>query len=170
MLLKGLERSTLDPLISLLEEGGYHVGYSRDEIWAAAKGDERMRCSVATAPYPGFPTDLQPQLAAFLTSVGKGSSIEENIFENRFGYTKELKKMGADIEISEKKVIIKNNNILCGADVRAGDLRGGAALVIAGLMAEGDTVIRNTKYIKRGYGKLEDKIRLLGGDIREYEK
>ena len=170
VLLKGLERSTLDPLISLLEEGGYHVGYSRDEIWAAAKGDERMRCSVATAPYPGFPTDLQPQLAAFLTSVGKGSSIEENIFENRFGYTKELKKMGADIEISEKKVIIKNNNILCGADVRAGDLRGGAALVIAGLMAEGDTVIRNTKYIKRGYGKLEDKIRLLGGDIREYEK
>lgn len=59
---------------------------------------------------------------------------------------------------------------MCGADVRAGDLRGGAALVIAGLMAEGDTVIRNTKYIKRGYGKLEDKIRLLGGDIREYEK
>ena len=170
VLLKGLERGTLDPLISLLEEGGYHVGYSRDEIWAAAKGDERMRCSVATAPYPGFPTDLQPQLAAFLTSVGKGSSIEENIFENRFGYTKELKKMGADIEISEKKVIIKNNNILCGADVRAGDLRGGAALVIAGLMAEGDTVIRKTKYIKRGYGKLEDKIRLLGGDIREYEK
>ena len=78
--------------------------------------------------------------------------------------------MGADIEISEKKVIINNNNILCGTDVKAEDLRGGAALIIAGLMAEGDTVIRNTKYIKRGYSKLEEKIRLLGGEIRENEK
>ncbi len=170
VLLKGIGREVLSPLISLLEESGYHVGYSRNEIWAASKGTERVRCSVATAPYPGFPTDLQPQLVTFLTKMGKGSSVEENIFENRFGYAKELKKMGADIEISQKKVIIKNNNILYGTDVCAGDLRGGAALVIAGLMAEGDTVIRNTKYIKRGYSKLEDKIRLLGGEIREHEK
>ena len=78
--------------------------------------------------------------------------------------------MGADIEISEKKVIIKDNNILCGAEVIAEDLRGGASLVIAGLMAEGETIVDGTKYIKRGYGRLEEKISLLGGDIIENEQ
>ena len=83
--------------------------------------------------------------------------------------SKELKKMGADIEISEKKVIINNNNILCGAEVEAKDLRGGAALMIAGLMAEGETTVTNTKYIKRGYSRPEEKIKGLGGEITEDE-
>ncbi len=170
ILLKETDRRLIAPLISILEQSGYGIGYSKNEIWAKASGSEHVRCHIHTAPYPGFPTDLQPQLTAFLTKAGRGSSVEENIFENRMEYVKQLKKMGADIEISEKKVIINNNNILCGTDVKAEDLRGGAALIIAGLMAEGDTVIRNTKYIKRGYSKLEEKIRLLGGEIRENEK
>ena len=169
ILLRGVEKKTLEALISVLEQGGYNIGYSKDEVWAKARGTEKLKCRVSTAPYPGFPTDMQPQLTAFLTKSGKGSEIEENIFENRLGYAKQLKKMGADIEISEKKVIIKDNNILCGTEIEAEDLRGGAALIIAGLMAEGETVVRNTKYIKRGYSKLEEKIRLLGGDIRENE-
>lgn len=169
ILLKGTDGRHLSSLLYILEQAGYRIRRGVDEIWARADGSERIRCAVNTAPYPGFPTDMQPQLTAFLTKRGKGSVIEENIFENRLAYAKQLKKMGADIEISEKKVIIKDNNILCGADVEAEDLRGGAALIIAGLMAEGDTVVRNTKYIKRGYSKLEEKIRLLGGDIREDE-
>lgn len=170
ILLKGADRRTMGALISLLEQGGYYIGEDAGGIRAKAAGREKLCCNVSTAPYPGFPTDMQPQLTAFLTRSGRGSVIEENIFENRFGYAKQLKKMGADIEISEKKVIIKDNNILCGTDVEAEDLRGGAALVMAGLMAEGDTVVKNTKYIKRGYGKLEEKIRLIGGDIRGYEE
>ena len=134
-----------------------------------ANDDIRMKCHIETAPYPGFPTDLQPQITTFLTGNGRGSVIEENIFENRFEYAKQLKKMGADIEISEKKVIINNNNILCGTSVEAQDLRGGAALVIAGLMASGYTIVSNTKYIKRGYSDFTEKIKGIGGDIAEYE-
>ena len=170
ILLKGADIESMASLIRLLEQGGYRIGGDGRNIWARATGREKLCCNVSTAPYPGFPTDMQPQLTVFLTKAGKGSVIKENIFENRLGYAKQLKKMGADIEISEKKVIIKNNNILCGTAVEAEDLRGGAALVMAGLMAEGDTVIKNTKYIKRGYGRFEERIRLIGGDIREYEK
>ena len=169
ILLKNVEIEHLQPLIDILKQGGYHVECRENELRAAAHGGERICCNIKTAPYPGFPTDMQPQIVTFLTRSGKGSVIEENIFENRLGYAKQLKKMGADIEISGKKVIIENNNILCGAEVEAEDLRGGAALVIAGLMAQNDTVVKNTKYIKRGYSRLEDKVRLLGGDIREYE-
>lgn len=168
--LKGAEWDHMAALISILEQGGFKLCRYEEGIWAKANGAESIKAKISTAPYPGFPTDMQPQITAFLTKMGKGSVIEENIFENRTGYAKQLKKMGADIEISGKKVIIKNNNILCGAEVSAEDLRGGASLVIAGLMAEGDTLIDNTKYIKRGYGRLEEKIGLLGGDIIENEQ
>ncbi len=168
--LRGAERQHLDMLLSILEQGGFGIRIYEDRIWAKAYGGEKINKKIVTAPYPGFPTDMQPQMTAFLTKTGKGSQIEEHIFENRMGYAKQLKKMGADIEISEKKVIIKDNNILCGAEVIAEDLRGGASLVIAGLMAEGETIVDGTKYIKRGYGRLEEKISLLGGDIIENEQ
>ena len=169
IMMEGADCRHLTPLIYILEQAGYRIRCSSNEIWAKACGSEQVKCCVSTAPDPGFPTEMQPQLTAFLTKKGEGSVIEENIFENRLSYAKQLKKMGADIEISEKKVIINNNHILCGADIEAEDLRGGAALIIAGLMAQGDTVVKNTKYVKRGYSKLEEKIRLLGGDIRENE-
>lgn len=160
---------TLSSLTDLLTDGGYDIRIAERSIYAGASCHKNMRCHVTTAPYPGFPTDLQPQLTTFLTKNGAGSVVEEKIFEKRFEYVKQLKKMGADIEISGKKVIINNNNILCGTEVEAGDLRGGAALVIAGLMAEDTTVVSNTKYIKRGYSGLVDKITALGGDIAENE-
>lgn len=170
ILLKGMRPEDIHMLIALLEQGGYQICCNEDSLWARSVGKERICRRISTAPYPGFPTDIQPQLTAFLTRIGGGSEIEETVFENRFGYAHQLKKMGADIEISQKKVIINNNNILYGAEVCAEDLRGGAALVIAGLMAQGDTVVKNTGYIKRGYGRLAEKIRMLDGDIREYEK
>ncbi len=169
IMLEGIGREYLDSLLQILDGGGYRIRCSETGIWAKACGFERINCMIRTAPYPGFPTDLQPQMTAFLTKNGKGSIIEENIFEKRLEYAKELKKMGADIEISEKQVIIKDNHILCGVPVAAKDLRGGAALMIAGLMADGYTDIADTKYIKRGYSRPIDKIRALGGEIIEYD-
>lgn len=167
--LQGIDGSMLTPLIEILRASGYHVESGESYIFASSSGNEQVKCGVSTEPYPGFPTDLQPQLTAFLTRNGRGSSIKENIFEKRFEYVEQLKKMGADIEIFEKEVIIKNNNILCGTHIMAKDLRGGAALMIAGIMAEGETILENTKYIKRGYSRIREKIAGLGGEITENE-
>lgn len=167
--LSGINGKLLAPLICVLKEAGYHIELGERYIKASSSGKEKVKCRVSTEPYPGFPTDLQPQLTAFLTGNGAGSVIKENIFEKRFEYVEQLKKMGADIEIFEKEVIINNNNILCGTHVTAKDLRGGAALMIAGFMAEGETIVGNTKYIKRGYSRIREKIAGLGGEITEYE-
>ncbi len=167
--LLGIEHEMLSPLLYLLENAGYYIKREKETITAKCIGRTKILCDIITAPYPGFPTDLQPQMTTFLAKNGEGSTIEENIFEKRFEYVEQLKKMGADIEIFEKKAIIKNNNILCGADVVAEDLRGGAALIIAGLMAEGNTTVKNTKYIKRGYSRIREKIAGLGGEISEDE-
>lgn len=167
--LSGINGRLLKPLIDILKDAGYDIKLGENFICAVSSGKEKVKCNVSTEPYPGFPTDLQPQLTAFLTRNGAGSVVRENIFENRLGYAEELKKMGADVEISEKEVIINNNNILCGGHVAAKDLRGGVALMIAGLMAEGETKVENTKYIKRGYSYIKEKIEGLGGEITENE-
>lgn len=168
--LEGISEELFRPLTKILRDAGCRIYEKDGGIYAFSDAKGTVRCRIDTAPYPGFPTDLQPQITAFLTTCGKGSIITENIFERRFNYTKQLIKMGADIEISQKQVIIKNNNMLYGEEVSAEDLRGGAALVIAGLMAEGCTTVCNTKYIKRGYSGFVDKIRQLGGDILEDER
>lgn len=167
ILLKGIDHRLLAPLIDILQRAGYRVETGYGFIYACALGKEKICCKVDTSPYPGFPTDLQPQLTALLTVIGEGSAVNENIFEKRLKYGEQLKKMGADIEIYEKKVIIKNNKILYGADIVAQDLRGGAALIIAGLAAQGETTVANAKYIKRGYSRLTNKITGLGGVITE---
>lgn len=168
--IKGAQRPYLDSLISVMKQGDIAVDFNEEDLLVESKGGGFSGVNIATAPHPGFPTDLQPQITAMLSRRGRDCTVEENIFENRFEYVKQLIKMGADVEISGKKVIIKNNNILYGARVEAQDLRGGAALLIAGLAARGTTYIHNTKYIKRGYGRLEDKIGLIGGEITGYEK
>lgn len=167
VILKGISCDLLAPLVEILQSAGYHIEEGVNSIYASACGKERISCTVNTAPYPGFPTDLQPQLTVLLSRIGAGSVINENIFEKRLGYGTQLKKMGADIEIFEKKVIINNNKMLYGAEVAAQDLRGGAALIIAGLAAQGETIVSNTKYVKRGYGGLVRKIADLGGAIIE---
>ncbi|MFR8251449.1 MAG: UDP-N-acetylglucosamine 1-carboxyvinyltransferase, partial [Anaerovoracaceae bacterium] len=120
---------------------------------------------IETEPYPGFPTDLQSQFLAAMTAASGVSMIEENIFENRFKVLKPLRLMGADITLSENRACVNGVEKLHGARVKAEELRGGAALVIAGLAAEGDTVIENVCLIDRGYDKLEMTLRDLGADI-----
>jgi len=120
---------------------------------------------VSTLPYPGFPTDLQPMIAAYLSCAEGISILTENVFENRFMYIDELNRMGADIRLDGHHAIIKGVKSLSGAPVRAPDLRAGAALILAGLGAEGETIVEDVGHIERGYEGLEEKLRYLGADI-----
>lgn len=120
---------------------------------------------LATEEYPGFATDLQPQMAAVLTCAQGNSMIEERIFDNRFGYVEQLKKMGASVTYEGRRLLIKGTEKLHGADIEAGDLRGGAALIIAGLMADGVTYVRGCRYVERGYEDIVRDLSALGAGI-----
>ena len=120
---------------------------------------------VVTEPFPGFPTDCQPQLVTLCTGAGGLTTIREEVFDSRFTHKKELIKMGANIERCGKNAIIKGKTPLRGAEVYAADLRGGAALVLAGLMAEGETVVKDIYHIDRGYENLDEGLKQLGGII-----
>ena len=120
---------------------------------------------IKTNPYPGFPTDMQAIISTFLCVSSGTSIITENIFENRFKYMYELQKMGAKIKIEGKTAIIKGVKKLYGTQTHATDLRGGASIVLAGLVAKGITKIDNIEYILRGYEKLENKLSNLGAEI-----
>lgn len=121
--------------------------------------------NVKTLPYPGFPTDMQPQMTAVLSLANGTSILTESIFENRFRYIDELSRMGAIIKVEGNTAIIDYIENYTGAEVSAPDLRAGAALIIAGLAADGITVINHIEYIDRGYEKIEDKFKSLGADI-----
>ncbi len=156
-------------LIGKLRESGCTVSENEKGIRVIAS--ERMRsCRVIeTMPYPGFPTDLQSPMMT-LEAVARGTSVLiENVFENRFRLAGELRKMGADITVKDRMAIIHGRESLHGATVNTHDLRGGAALVIAGLAAEGITVINDRGLIDRGYYGLADEIKSLGGDIAVLE-
>ena len=137
-----------------------------DKIEIASKNHREAIEYIETQPYPGFPTDLQAQIMA-LQAVSEGVSIiTENIFENRFKHVCELIKMGAAIRIKGRNAIIKGVDRLSGAEVSAQDLRGGAALVLAGLNAIGTTIVNDIYHIDRGYERIEDLLKKLGADIR----
>lgn len=122
---------------------------------------------VTTLPYPGFPTDMQPQMAVLLGIAEGTSTVTESIFENRFKYVDELTRMGADIKVESNIAIIRGVQNYSGARVNAPDLRAGAALVIAGLVAEGITIIDDIYYIERGYEAFEEKLREIGAQIEK---
>lgn len=123
------------------------------------------RINFIALPYPGYPTDMQPQLVAFLSTVSGTSSAREGVWNERFRYVGELERMGANIRVEGKLAIINGVEKLMGAQVRATDLRAGAAMIIAGLMADGTTVISDISHIDRGYENFEEKFIRLGGDI-----
>lgn len=154
----------IDTLIKKLEEMDCEISISKNEI--ILKSPKRLKAvDIKTLPYPGFPTDLQSILGSVLT-VTKGTSIIiENIFENRYKYLNELTKMGAKTTIEGRTAVIKGIKRLNKANVKATDLRGGAALVIAALNAKGRTYIDNIEYILRGYENLDLKLRSLGANI-----
>ena len=124
---------------------------------------------VKTAPYPGFPTDMQPQIAATLVFANGTSTITESIFENRFKYVDELARMGANIKVEGNRAIVMGVEGLTGARVTAPDLRAGAALVIAGMAAEGITIVDDIHYVQRGYERFEEKLQGLGAKIERVQ-
>lgn len=155
----------LTPIIHKLEECGCKIETYKNSIKLEAP-KKLKAVDIKTMPYPGFPTDMQSVFATVLV-VSKGTSIVvENIFENRYKYTNELKRMGAKITVEGKTAVIKGIRKLSGAKVTSTDLRGGAALVIAGLVAKGKTTVNNIEYILRGYEQLDKKLSLLGANIK----
>lgn len=161
---KGINSSHITPVIYKLEETGCKLDVQKNEIEIQAP--KRLKAvDIKTMPYPGFPTDMQSIFATLLTTAKGTSMIVENLFENRYKYTQELIRMGAKITTEGKTAVIKGVRKLYGATVKATDLRGGAALVMAGIVAKGDTRIENVEYILRGYDKFDQKLKSLGADI-----
>jgi len=155
----------LDALIAKLRDAGMRIDVAEDSLRAAGGGTLRS-VDVKTLPYPGFPTDLQAQIMA-LMAVAKGLSvITETVFENRFMHVSEMIRMGADIVIQGKSALVRGVSKLHGAPVMATDLRASASLILAGLAAEGTTVLSRVYHIDRGYQQIEKKLSALGADIR----
>jgi UDP-N-acetylglucosamine 1-carboxyvinyltransferase len=151
-------------VVNKLREAGADVEEGAD--WVRASAFRRLKAiKVKTMPHPGFPTDMQQPMAAVLTLAQGTSIVEETIYESRTGHISELNRMGANVRIEGRSAIISGVKGLRGANVEASDLRAGAALVLAGLAAEGETSIRNIHFIDRGYENFEQNIRSLGGDI-----
>ena len=154
----------LEATTAKLEEIGCEVEEFDDAVRVRATG-RLHRTHVKTLPYPGYPTDMQPQIAVTLALAEGTSIVTESIFENRFKYADELSRMGANIKVEGNSAIIDGGKKLTGARVSAPDLRAGAALVIAGLAADGITIVDDIVYIQRGYENFEEKLRSLGAEI-----
>lgn len=155
----------LEVLLKLLIRLGVRYRIIENDLLLDASGASKGIDYVKTMPYPGFPTDLQPQLAAVLAVSDSGGVIEETVFESRFAVMEQLNCMGADIEIQDKKILVHPVSKLYGAQVKAVDLRGGAALVVAGLAAEGRTVISGIQFLERGYEDIVRDCSMLGAQM-----
>lgn len=155
----------LDAVVQKLRDAGALFEPTGDGV--RVKGPSRPQAvDIRTAAYPGFPTDMQAQLMALLTLADGSSLIQENIFENRFMHVLELARMGADIKVDGRTAIVKGRETLSGAPVMATDLRASASLVLAGLRAEGTTLVQRVYHLDRGYDRLEEKLKALGAHTR----
>ena len=164
VLVKNVIPKHMDCITAKLAEMGCEISEEDDNIRITRNGPTH-KIQVKTMYYPGFPTDMQPQLAAALCLAEGTSVVTEGVWENRFRYSDELRRMGAHIQVDGKVAVIEGVEKLTGAPVRASDLRAGAALVIAGLAAEGTTEIEEIGYIERGYEDIVEKLRKLGAAI-----
>jgi UDP-N-acetylglucosamine 1-carboxyvinyltransferase len=159
----------MECITSKLQEMGVKFTNFDDSIRVVSNG-RLQRTTVKTRPYPGFPTDMQSQICVCMSIAEGTSRLTESVYETRFfGYCTELASMGADILINGKTAIISGQNYLCGARVYAHDLRAGAALVIAGLVAKGTTQVEDIHFIERGYEHLVEKMQSLGADIQRVD-
>lgn len=166
VLVKDVIPKHLEAMTAKLQEIGCDVEEFDDAVRVSAK--RRLgKTHVKTLPYPGFPTDMQPQISVTLALANGTSIVTESIFENRFKYVDELARMGANIKVEGNTAIIDGTDKLTGARISAPDLRAGAALVIAGLASEGITVIDDIIYIQRGYEDFDEKLRSLGAEIEK---
>lgn len=164
--LKNTRHEILDAVLEKLVEAGAHITCTDDTIELDMKGNRPRAVSLVTAPYPDFPTDMQAQFTA-MNAVAEGVGIiTETVFENRFMHVQEMQRMGADISIESNKVIIRGKPALHAAPVMATDLRASASLVLAALVAEGQTVVDRIYHIDRGYETIEEKLTQIGAEIR----
>ena len=164
LLIKNVNVEHIIPAIDKLEEMGCKLKVDKNQIEINAP-KKLKAVDIKTMPYPGFPTDMQSIFASMLTTAKGTSVVVENIFENRYKYTQELNKMGAKITTEGKTAIIKGVRKLSAAKVKSTDLRGGAAMVLAGLVADGITEVTDVEHILRGYEGLDKKLRTLGANI-----
>ena len=164
--LKDTRPDTLDAVLDKLKEAGAEITTGKDWIELDMHGKQPKAVSVRTAPYPAFPTDMQAQFTA-MNAVSEGvGTITETVFENRFMHVQEMQRMGADIQLESNTAICKGARHLTGAPVMATDLRASASLVLAGLVATGETLVDRIYHIDRGYDHIEEKLAQLGATIR----
>ncbi len=156
----------LDAVLMKLEEAGAHISTGQDSIELDMRGQRPKAVDITTAPYPAFPTDMQAQFTALNTVAEGVAMINETVFENRFMHVQELQRLGADIRVDGHTAIIRGVERLTGAPIMATDLRASASLVLAGLVAQGDTVVDRIYHIDRGYENIEEKLGGLGARIR----
>jgi len=168
ILIKNVIPKHLECITAKLSEMGAAIEEHDDAVRVKRYGILN-RVNIKTLPYPGFPTDMHPQLVAALCLANGTSMITESVWENRYHYVDELKRMGAKIQVDGKVAVVEGVGRLTGAPVRACDLRAGAAMMIAGLMAHGVTEVEDIMHIERGYEGIVEKFASLGADIRRVE-
>ena len=166
ILVKNVIPKHLESITVKLQKIGAYVEEFDDSIRVTG-GGPLVKANVKTMPHPGFPTDMQPQITTLLTLAEGTSIVTESIFDNRFKYVDELRRMGADISVDGRVAVVEGVGRLMGAPVKATDLRAGAGLVIAGLAASGITEIEEIHHIERGYEDMEKKLRALGADMKK---
>jgi UDP-N-acetylglucosamine 1-carboxyvinyltransferase len=164
--IKDVVPDTLGAVLHKLQEAGAYIEIGHDWVQLDMKGNRPKAVSVTTAPFPGFPTDMQAQLLAMNTIAEGTGTITETIFENRFMHVQEMQRMGADIKLQGNTAISQGRDHLTGAPVMATDLRASASLVLAGLVAKGDTIVDRIYHIDRGYECIEEKLGQLGARIQ----
>jgi UDP-N-acetylglucosamine 1-carboxyvinyltransferase len=163
--LRDTRPGALDAVVAKLSEAGVHVEQGEDWLGLTSNGGLQA-VSVRTAPYPAFPTDMQAQFMALNTVAHGTAVITETVFENRFMHVQELRRLGADVEVEGNTAIVRGVRGLSGATVMATDLRASACLVVAGLVADGETLVDRIYHLDRGYECIEEKLSQLGARIR----
>ena len=169
VLVKNIIPKHMDCITAKLQECGVEVEEREDTLLVRRSGPLR-KANVKTMPYPGFPTDMQPQITTVLSLAQGTSLVTEGVWSNRYRYVDELRRMGANIQVDEKTAVVEGVDHLTGAPIQAYDLRAGAAMVIAALAAHGESEITGVQYIERGYEDIIQKLRRLGAKIRSVEE
>ena len=169
VLVKNIIPKHMDCITAKLVEMGVEVEEKEDTL-LVRRTNRLQKTNIKTLPYPGFPTDMQPQITACLSLAEGTSLVTEGVWSSRYRYVDELKRMGANIQVDDKTAVVEGVDHLTGAPIQAYDLRAGAALVIAALAAQGRSEISNVQYIERGYEDIVSKLRALGADIRAVDE
>ena len=169
ILLKDAPVESLQALLDLLGRAGAEVSIEPEGLRVSRTRRDLQCADVMTEPFPGFPTDLQAQFMAMMTTARGASMITETIFENRFMHVPELARMGANITVHQSSALVRGVSVLTGAPVMATDIRASVSLVLAGLVAEGETTVNRVYHLDRGYEHLEEKLRACGADIERLQ-